>query len=110
MRMPEPIMHKVSKLVEIILIINFAWILIRCIKVVQDYVLHRYDIRKTDNLRERKIRTQLQFVRRILVGLILILTIAAILLSFSSLRKLGAGLLTGVGLSGIIIGFAAQRS
>lgn len=38
------------------------------------------------------------------------LTVAAILLSFDSLRKVGAGLLTGVGIGGIIIGFAAQSS
>jgi small-conductance mechanosensitive channel len=31
-------------------------------------------------------------------------------LSFESVRKLGAGLLTGVGIGGIIIGFAAQKS
>jgi len=108
--MPSVIMHRISKGVEILLIISFAWILIRCIKVVQDYVLYRYDIKKTDNLKERKIRTQLQFLRRVLVGLIMILTVAAVLLSFSSMRKVGAGLLTGVGLSGIIIGFAAQKS
>jgi len=110
MRMPPAIMHRISKGIEILLIICFAWILIRCIKVVQDYVLYRYNIKKTDNLKERKIRTQLQFLRRILVGLIVLLTVAAVLLSFSSMRKVGAGLLTGVGLSGIIIGFAAQKS
>jgi small-conductance mechanosensitive channel len=110
MRMPSVIMHKLSKAVEIGLIISFAWILIRGVQVAQDYVYHRYDLKKPDNLKERKIRTQLQFIRRMIVGLIFIVTIAAVLLSFKSLRKVGAGLLTGVGLSGIIIGFAAQRS
>lgn len=110
MRMPPVIMYRIGKGIEILLILSFAWILIRCIKVVQDYVFHRYDINKKDNLRERKIRTQLQFLRRFLIGLIMVLTVAAVLLSFSSLRKVGAGLLTGVGLSGIIIGFAAQKS
>lgn len=110
MRMPEAIMHNLSKALEILLIINFAWILIRGIKVAQDFLLHRFNIKKADNLRERKIRTQLQFIRRFLMGLIILLTIAAVLLSFSSLRKLGTGLLTGVGLGGIIVGFAAQRS
>lgn len=110
MHMPPELMDKIGKVIEILLILNVAWILTRCIKVVQDYVLYKYDIKKTDNLRARKIRTQLQFVRRILVGLIVIITFAAILLSFNSLRKVGAGLLTGVGLSGIIVGFAAQRS
>jgi small-conductance mechanosensitive channel len=110
MKMPAIIMHKTSKAVEIVLIVVFAWILIKAVRVAQDYVFHRYDLKKPDNFRERKIRTQLAFIRRLIVGLIITVSIAAILLSFSSLRKVGTGLLTGVGLSGIIIGFAAQRS
>jgi small-conductance mechanosensitive channel len=46
----------------------------------------------------------------VLVTLIVFITIAVILLSFENVRKIGAGLLTGVGVGGIIIGFAAQRS
>lgn len=110
MKMPVAIMHKVSKGVEVLLIISFAWILIRCIRIGQDYVISKYDLKKEDNFRERKIRTQLQFLRRLVIGVIVILTVASVLLSFSSLRKVGTGLLTGVGVGGIIIGFAAQRS
>lgn len=110
LRLPRAILNQLSKGVEIALIIVFAWILMSCIKVAQDYVFYRYDFRKSDNLRERKIRTQLQFIRRLLSGIIITVTIAAILLSFSTMRKIGTGLLTGVGVGGIIIGFAAQRS
>src|SRR6202000_1039478 len=63
-----------------------------------------------DTLKERKIRTQLQFIRRIAISLIIILPACIILLSFNNLRKIGTGLLTGVGVGGIIIGFAAQKS
>ena len=110
MRMPAAIEGRLAKVVEIGLITTFAWILLRCVRVVQDYVFHRFDFNKVDNLRERKIRTQLLYIRQIVVVLIIFLTVAAVLLSFSSLRKIGAGLLTGVGIGGIIIGFAAQRS
>lgn len=110
MRLPLPILARVSKAVEIALIISFSWILLRCIRVAQDYVFYRYDFNKADNLKERKIGTKLIYIRQIVTALIIILTIAAVLLTFSSLRKIGAGLLTGVGISGIIIGFAAQRS
>jgi small-conductance mechanosensitive channel len=50
------------------------------------------------------------FLRKVIVALIVIVTICVILLSFDNLRKLGTGLLTGVGIGGIIIGFAAQKS
>jgi len=110
MRLPQDIMHRASRTVEILLIVTFAWILVQAINVARDYILYRYDVKKDDNLRERKVRTQLQFLRRILIVFIVGLTIAAVLLTFSSMRKIGAGLLTGVGVGGIIIGFAAQRS
>jgi small-conductance mechanosensitive channel len=95
---------------DILLTVSFAGILIALVKVGQDYFYHRYDLNKTDNLKERKIRTQVEFLRKIIVGLIVIVTLCIILLSFDNLRKLGTGLLTGVGIGGIIIGFAAQKS
>jgi len=103
-------MLTLDKILEILLTIAIANILIGIVKITEDYVYYRYDLKKTDNLYERKVRTQLQFIRRIVVGLIIFFTICIILLSFEKLRNLGAGLLTGVGVSGIIVGFAAQKS
>jgi small-conductance mechanosensitive channel len=100
----------ISKLLQIALTISFAVMLIRLISVFEDYVYHAFDIKKTNNLRERKIRTQLQFLRKIGISLIIILTIAAILLSFESMRRIGAGLVTSLGIGGIIVGIAAQKS
>jgi len=110
MKMEAAWMPSLNKTVEILLLLSFANVLISVVKVFEDYVYHTYDIQKADNLKERKIRTQLQFIRRMAISMILILTACIILLSFNNLRKLGAGLLTGVGVGGIIIGFAAQRS
>lgn len=102
--------YSISKALEITLTATFALILIRIINVLEDYFFLKYDLNKEDNLKERKIRTQLQFVKKFIVGLIVVITAAIILLSFESMRKIGAGLLTGVGIGGIIIGFAAQKS
>lgn len=100
----------VSKLLTISLIISFSTVLVAIVKIAEDVFYHIYDLNKADNLRERKIRTQLQFVRKMVISLIVVLALGAILLSFSSLRRIGTGLLTGVGISGIIVGLAAQRS
>jgi small-conductance mechanosensitive channel len=110
MRVNPKYVPVMSKLAEIALTLSFAALVIGIIKVLEDYVYHAYDLNKANNLKERKIRTQLQFVRKLSISLILILTACVILLSFDSMRKLGAGLLTGVGVGGIIIGFAAQKS
>jgi len=110
MKMKTNVGPVLNKTVEILLTISFANVLIGVVKVFEDYIYHTFDIQKADNLRERKIRTQLQFIRRIAIGLIVILAVCTILLSFNNLRKIGTGLLTGVGVGGIIIGFAAQKS
>lgn len=110
MKMRSNVYPIVNKTIEILLAIFFANVLIGIVKVFEDYIYHTYDIQKENNLKERKIRTQLQFIRRMAIALILILTACVILLSFNNLRKIGTGLLTGVGVGGIIIGFAAQKS
>lgn len=106
---PKP-MAVLSRIVEISLIVSFGFMLVALVKVFEDYISHAYDLKKEDNLRERKMRTQLQFVRKLAITTIMVLTLCAVLLSFDNLRKIGAGLLTGVGVGGIIVGFAAQRS
>lgn len=110
MRMTASLKVTFDRILEVLLTINFSIILIGAIKVLQDFVYHKYDLNKEDNLKERKIRTQLQFIRKFVVVLIVLVTTAIVLLSFESMRKIGAGLLTGVGIGGIIIGFAAQKS
>lgn len=110
MRLSVVYNHYLDKTIQLLLIISFGFILIRVVKLFEDYITIHYDITKTDNLKERKVRTQIHFIRKLLILIIVLLTIGAVLLSFESLRKLGAGLLTGVGVGGIIIGFAAQKS
>lgn len=110
MRVDAPYLLLIDRVTSILLIISFSSLLIRAISVLEDYVYHIYDLNKTDNLKERKIRTQLKFVRKLVVAIIIFVTVALILLSFESFRRIGTGLLTGVGIGGIIIGFAAQNS
>ena len=110
MEMSVKVRVPLEKMLEIALTATFSLILIRLINVLEDFLFLKYDLNKENNLKERKIRTQLQFIRKFIVSLIIIVTAAIILLSFESMRKIGAGLLTGVGIGGIIIGFAAQKS
>lgn len=110
MQIREPFQSQLDKILEIALTITFSLILVRIVKVFEDFVTHKFILDKEDNLKERKVRTQLQFVRKFVVATIVVVTIAIVLLSFESMRKIGTGLLTGVGIGGIIIGFAAQKS
>ena len=100
----------VSKGIEILLIIGFAAILVNIFRIFEEYILYKYDISQNDNLKARKIRTQFIFIRKVVITVIVLITTAIILLSFPNMRKIGAGLLTGVGIGSVIIGLAAQHS
>jgi len=100
----------IRRITEILDIIAFAWILVKLTDVARDLVQHQYAIDKTDNIRERKLYTQLTFLKRLAVTIIILIATALILLSFDAVRKLGTGLLTSAGVAGIVVGFAAQRS
>jgi small-conductance mechanosensitive channel len=103
--------HPVARqAMEIVLIAAFAFLIIRIVVLFEDMIYHRNDITVADNLKARKIRTQIKFVSQFLIALVAVLALAAMLLSFDSLRKVGTGLLAGVGVGSIIIGFAAQNT
>ncbi len=99
-----------DRVIEILIIIAFAYLLINTFKIFEDYVYHQYDLTVEDNLKGRKVRTQLIFIRKVVIMIIVVVSLSIILLSFNNVRKIGAGLLTGVGIGSIIIGFAAQKS
>lgn len=98
----------VDKIVLVLLIATTAWIIVRLTSVLEDVVLSRYNIADRDNLRARKIYTQFRIIKRILVFAILVVGLAAVLLSFQKFRQLGAGLLASAGVAGIVLGVAAR--
>ena len=98
------------RVIEAILIITFASVLIGVVYVFKDVIRQSYQISKADNFRERKVITQLQFIKRLVVIAIGFVALALVLMSFATVRKIGTGLLTSAGIVGIIVGFAAQRS
>lgn len=84
--------------------------LIQVTRVAGDTIRHRYNADDVNNLRERKILTQLQYVQRIVSIIIFIVVVAFIFLQFEGMKKLGTGILSTAGIGGIIIGLAAQKS
>lgn len=98
------------RILEISLIVTFSWCLIETINMVQDLIRRHYQITKADNFRERRLLTQLQFIRKLAKVSIVFFAICLILMSFATVRKIGTGLITSAGIASVIVGFAAQRS
>jgi len=73
MKIKAALYPALDRTVGILLTLAFAYVLIGVVKIFEDYAYHSFDITKADNLKERKIRTQLQFIRKLAIGLIVML-------------------------------------
>jgi small-conductance mechanosensitive channel len=103
-------MHGIGLAVSLLLIVAVAWLVIRILNVLEDFILDRYKIDVEDNLTARKIYTQMDIIRKIVVFVIGVITLAAVLMNFENFRQLGTSILASAGLAGLIIGLAAQRT
>lgn len=108
-RLPEGLYSFLQDAVGPLVIIVVAWSLIRFTDVLEDIVLHHYEV-ETGDLRARRINTQFQVLKRILVVAIVVFALGSILMTFERIRNLGQAILASAGIIGIIVGVAAQRS
>ena len=88
---PRPL-EVLRRFVEFVLILTFAWGLIRTLDVFQDLVQLRYQLDSADNLRVRKLFTQLQFLKKLTASLVAFVAVGLVLMSFETVRRLGTGL------------------
>lgn len=91
-------------------VLALGWAALAATHPLKAAVLRRFDVDVADNLRARKVHTQLEIVRKIVAAGIALATFAAALMTFPRFREIGAGLLASAGLAGLVLGFAAQRS
>jgi small-conductance mechanosensitive channel len=91
-------------------IAGFSWLAVRVLYIVRDVILGRYDIDKKDNLRARRLYTQIRVIQRVVTAVVIIIAISAMLMTFAQVRKLGVSLLASAGVIGIILGLAAQKT
>jgi small-conductance mechanosensitive channel len=92
----------------IVVVGSVAWALIGLTYVFDDVAKQRYDITAADNLRARRVHTQIQVFRRVAIAGVSFLALGVVLLSFSPIRAIGASLLASAGVAGIVIGLAAR--
>jgi small-conductance mechanosensitive channel len=95
---------------ESLIIASFTIVAIRLVYFAQDIVNRNFDVDRPDNIKERQVITQVSFIRKIIVFIIVMIGLSLFLLQFDGVRKYGATLLTSAGVAGIIIGLAAQKT
>lgn len=99
-----------KQVATLLFIISVTWTILVFIKVVKNKIFKRYNISKKNNLKARKVLTQLNILERISTFIIVLLAIGIALMSFDKIKSIGVSVLTSAGLAGIIVGFSAQKA
>ncbi|MEZ4522512.1 MAG: mechanosensitive ion channel family protein [Thermomicrobiales bacterium] len=86
----------------------FAWMLISLLAVLEVASSTTFDLDTEDNLRARRVLTQIRLLRRVGSTIIIVIAVAAMLMTFSEVRRIGEGLFASAGIAAIIAGIAAR--
>ena len=109
---PQDLKHNIEHYAGLLLVLLLGWLAIGGVYVFQEVVHSRFDITVQDNLRARRIHTQMQVFRRLLIGLVIVLDVAAFLwtLHDQALWKFGTGLMASAGLASLVLATAAKST
>jgi len=102
--------QSLGKFFTISFIASVGWMVRKCITLTRMYIIRFYDVSVSDNLKARRVHTQINVVEKILVTLLVLTCGCFILLVFDRVRDMGVSILASAGVMGIVLGFAAQKS
>lgn len=85
-----------------------TWLATVLINVTAATIADRQNTVGADSVSARRIRTQVAVLERTLVVVIVILGVAAALMTFPRVRQIGTTLLVSAGFTGIVVGLAAR--
>lgn len=85
-----------------------GWAAMTALDIGAELYLGRYDVGAADNLNARKHLTQVKILRRAAATLVVLLTLAAGLMTIPGVKQLGVSLLAAGGAASIIVGMALQ--
>lgn len=94
------------------IVVSLGWFGVGCVYVFQEFMLRKYDLHAENNIRARRVHTQFQLFRRILITFIVVITIGALLWTFNDPRiwHYGSGLLASAGIASLILATAAKST
>ena len=85
-----------------------AWLVGTLLLVLEDVSLARWRTDVPDNMRARRLHTQVVMLRRVTVAAIVVLTLGIVLMTFPAVRTLGASVLASAGVISVVAALAAQ--
>ena len=111
-RIPPFLLGQIEQVVEVLLVLFLGWLAIGGVYVFRDLMISRFDTSVADNLRARRVHTQMQFFLRVLIFFVVLLDAGALLWSLHDARlwKFGTGLLASAGLASLVLATAAKST
>ncbi|HEU4669859.1 MAG TPA: mechanosensitive ion channel domain-containing protein [Dyella sp.] len=85
-----------------------TWLAVRCVQAAEAFFTRRFPVDVADNLQARRVLTQARVLGRTASVLIVLLGLAAALMTLPLVRQIGASLLASAGLAGLAVGLAAK--
>ncbi len=85
-----------------------TWLGVRCIDTVEASFTRRFPVDAADNLRARRVLTQARVLGRSSSVVLVLIGLAAALMTIPGVRQIGASLLASAGLAGLAVGLAAK--
>ncbi|HEU5280729.1 MAG TPA: mechanosensitive ion channel domain-containing protein [Gammaproteobacteria bacterium] len=103
-------LNYLNNAITVVIIAALGWIAIHVLYTFEAVLYQVMISQKENNSRAKALYTKLHIIRNIATVLIVIITAAAILMTFSSVRNIGISLLASAGFLTAIIGLAAQKT
>lgn len=100
----------VSYALMLAIIAVVGWIIAKVLVLLVDGATLKHESSAEDDFTVRRRRTQLRMIRRLVIALVAVLTIAAMLLTIPGAETFGASLFASAGVASIVAGLAAQST
>jgi len=100
-----------NKVINTIIIGSIGWVAIQILYTIEAVVYEQMiALTRKDDPRAKALYTKTHIIRNIATVVIVLITIAGVLMTFSSVRNIGVSLLASAGLLTAIVGIAAQKA
>jgi len=108
--LPPAVLNPAVRFAGLLLTASVAWLVIACVDFFRDFISLRHAVNVEDNLLARRIQTQVQVLRHIVVFAVIVITISVMLMTFPSIRHIGESLFASAGLAALLAGLAARST
>jgi small-conductance mechanosensitive channel len=97
-----------EQVLVIALIATATWLGVRCIGAAEVWFNRRFPVTTSNNLHARRVLTQARVLGRSATVLLILIGLAACLMTIPGVRQIGTSLLASAGVAGLAVGIAAK--